>query len=73
MRFATPLAALSCVALAGCATSSQTGRQQVVVPTAVSEVYSEVDLQMKLASASPPTVDQSEDQCLRLDYQRQLR
>lgn len=73
MSIRNPLLLLSCVALAGCAASSHTGRQQVVVPTGVSEVYSEVDLQMKLASAAAPTEDQSEDQCLLLDYQRQIR
>jgi predicted Zn-dependent protease len=73
MSIRNPLALLSCIALAGCAASSQTGRQQVVVPTGVSEVYSEVDLQMKLASAAAPTADQTEDQCLLFDYQRQIR
>lgn len=73
MSIRDSLALLSCIALAGCAASSQTGRQQVVVPTGVSEVYSEVDLQMKLATAEAPTADQSEDQCLLLDYQRQIR
>ncbi|MDP2795648.1 MAG: M48 family metalloprotease [Sulfurisoma sp.] len=73
MLIRNPLTLLSCIALAGCAASSRTGRQQVVVPTGVSEVYSEVDLQMKLASASPPTEEQSEDQCLLFDYQRQIR
>jgi len=73
MSIRNPLALLSCIALAGCAASSQTGRQQVVVPTGVSGVYSEVDLQMKLASAAAPTQDQTEDQCLLFDYQRQIR
>lgn len=67
------LAGIAILGLAGCATSPQSGRQQVVVPTAVSEVYSEVDLQMKLATASPPTEEQSDDQCLQLEYQRQIR
>jgi predicted Zn-dependent protease len=75
LRFPTAIpAGVAILALAGCAaTSSQSGRQQVVVPTAVSEVYSEVDLQMKLATASPPTDEQTEDQCLQLEYQRQIR
>lgn len=73
MSIRHPLALLSCIALAGCAVSPQTGRQQVVMPTGVSEVYSEVDLQMKLAAAAAPTEDQSEDQCLLFDYQRQIR
>ena len=73
MTIRNPLALLACITLAGCAASSQTGRQQVVVPTGVSEVYSEVDLQMKLASASPQTEAQAEDQCLQLEQQRQIR
>jgi predicted Zn-dependent protease len=73
MSIRNPLALLSCIALAGCAASSQTGRQQVVVPTQVSEVYSEVDLQMKLAGAAAPTEEQTEDQCLSFEYQRQIR
>jgi len=72
MSIRSPLALLSCIALAGCA-SSQTGRQQVVLPTQVSEVYSEVDLQMKLVSAAAPSIEQSEDQCLSFEYQRQIR
>lgn len=68
------LAGAFLLGLGGCAaTKSQSGRQQVVVPTPVSEVYSEVDLQMKLATASPPTEEQSEDECLQLEYQRQIR
>jgi predicted Zn-dependent protease len=68
------LAGALLLGLGGCAaTKSQSGRQQVVVPTPVSEVYSEVDLQMKLATASPPTEEQSDDQCLQLEYQRQIR
>jgi len=68
------LAGIAILGLAGCAaTSPQSGRQQVVVPTSVSEVYSEVDLQMKLATASPATDEQTEDQCLQLEYQRQIR
>lgn len=67
-------AILSAGVLAGCAaTSPQSGRQQVVVPTSVSEVYSEVDMQVKLAAASPPTEEQSEDQCLQLEFQREVR
>jgi predicted Zn-dependent protease len=68
------LAGVAMLVLGGCAaTQSQSGRQQVVVPTPVSEVYSEVDLQMKLATASPPTEEQSDDQCLQLEYQRHIR
>lgn len=73
MSIRNPLLLLSCITLAGCAASSQTGRQQVVVPTPVSQVYSEMDVQMKLAAAAAPSEDQVEDECLRLDYQRQIR
>ncbi len=65
---------LSCVAVAGCAsTASESGRQKVVVPTSVSQVYSEVDLQMKLATSAAPTPEMIEDACLMLDFQRQVR
>ena len=65
---------LACLALAGCATSSsQSGRSQVVVPTPVSEVYSEVDLQMKLATASAPTDEMTADLCLQFEYRRHVR
>ncbi len=68
------LAILFCVALAGCATSSvESGRQQVVVPTQVSQVYSEVDLQMQLASAKPPSEEMVEDECLQFEYRRRIR
>lgn len=68
------LLGLSCVAVAGCAsTASESGRQQVVVPTTVSQVYSEVDLQMKLATSASPTPEMSEDACLLFDYQRRVR
>jgi predicted Zn-dependent protease len=68
------LAGAAMLGVGGCAaTKSQSGRQQVVVPTPVSEVYSEVDMQMKLATASPPSEDQSEDECLQLEYRREIR
>jgi predicted Zn-dependent protease len=74
MSIREPLLVLSCIALAGCATaSSETGRKQVVVPSPVSQVYSEVDLQVQLATAAAQTEDMAEDQCLLLDYQRQVR
>lgn len=74
MSLRVPLLILSCIAVAGCATSSRdSGRQQVVVPTQVSQVYSEVDLQMKLATAPAATEEMAEDQCLLFEYQRHVR
>jgi len=68
------LAGVAVFGLGGCAaTQSHSGRQQVVVPTPVSEVYSEVDMQMKLATAAAPTEDQTADECLQLEYQRHIR
>lgn len=69
-----PLLLLSLLALAGCATTPTDGtRQKVVVPTGVSQVYSEVDLQVKLATAAPPSEEMSDDPCLLFEYQRHVR
>lgn len=43
------------------------------MPTPVSEVYSEVDLQMKLATASAPTDEMTADLCLQFEYRRHVR
>lgn len=63
---------LACVAITGCA-GPDAGRSKVVVPTPVGQVYSAVDLQLRLATAQPPTADMAEDQCLQLEYQRHIR
>lgn len=69
-----PLLLLSLLALAGCATTPTDGtRQKVLVPTGVSQVYSEVDLQVKLATAAAPSEEMNDDACLLFDYQRQVR
>jgi predicted Zn-dependent protease len=74
MNLHKPLLLLSLLALAGCATTPTDGsRQKVVVPTGVSQVYSEVDLQMKLATAAAPSAEMNEDPCLLFEYQRHVR
>jgi len=73
-RLALPLLFCAIVAASGCATRrAETGREKVVAPAPVSQVYSEVDLAVKLATAAPPTEDMSEDACLQYEYQRHIR
>jgi predicted Zn-dependent protease len=51
MNTRTFLLAIACIALGACATSPQ-GRSQLTVPTSVSAVYSEVNMQLHLVTAS---------------------
>lgn len=59
--------------LAACSTSPQ-GRKQLTVPLPVSEVYSEADMRLQLATASSVNIACSEDECTRnLEFDNQVQ
>lgn len=74
MKTSSLKTALACsFILAACSTSPQ-GRKQLTVPLPVSEVYSEADMRLQLATASSVDTACSGDECTRnLEFENQVQ